>query len=281
MVAERAGDAALLVEIPLAPALGILVKTEEAKTEFLANEDQVVIEFEALVVPRANDELGGGEGAAEIGKFAGEGDGAAGGAEAEEDGVGSAGHLGTLDVVKIDGHAGLRVVHRGGTGDTADAETEIVAGGIAAGGIVETVGGVFDLALDVGGIREHGLEIGRADVGEKFLRERRDHRRGVLEAGVEAAAGGGVGGLIADVFIGADLKRGEFDRGRRGGSECGSGGGCGRSAGFRRRGSGGFGGVDRGGGEEAEEVEKERKRDGETERRAHGSGKINEERVAG
>ena len=39
--------------------------------------------------------------------------------------------------------------------------------------------------------------------------------------------------------------------------------------------------VDRGGGEEAEEGEKERKRAGETERRAHGSEKINEERTGG
>ena len=60
LVAEGAGEAALFVEVPLAPALGVLVEAEETETEFAADEDMVVVELVAKVVPRADDGFGGG-----------------------------------------------------------------------------------------------------------------------------------------------------------------------------------------------------------------------------
>ena len=171
LIAEGAGEAALLVEIPLAPALGVLVEAEETETQFAADEDMVVVELVAKVVPRADDGFGGGGRAAELGKLARERDGAAGGTEAKEDGIGPARHLRALDVVEIDGDGGLRVVDRGRAGDAAHAEAEIVAGGVATGRVVEAVGRVLDLAFDVGGVGEHRLKIGGADVGEKLFGE--------------------------------------------------------------------------------------------------------------
>jgi hypothetical protein len=195
------------------PALVVLVHAHEAQGELPRQQHQVVVALVALVVPRTEHVLQRGARALEAGLLAGERNEPAGRAEAEEDGVGPAGHLGAFDVVEVDRDARLDEVARGAGRRATHAELVIVAVGAAALGVVEAGVGVLRVELDVGGVAEHLLEVGGGDVGEKLRREGGHGGRGVAQAGIEAAAAGGVGGLVAHVLVGHDLERRKLDHG--------------------------------------------------------------------
>ncbi|MDP3071722.1 MAG: hypothetical protein Q8N18_15635 [Opitutaceae bacterium] len=227
LVADGDGPARLIVEVPVAPALVVLVEAEQAHREFLRDDHAVVVGLVALLVPRAEHRLERGAVALEVGLFAGERDEAARLPEAKQDRVGAARDFSALHVVEIDGHARLDEIARGARRRAAHAELVVVAVGAAALGVVEAGVGILDVDLDVGRVREHLLEVGRGDVGEKLGRKRRDRGGRVLEAGVEARAAGRVRGLVAHVVLGANLEGREFHRRggvrrlRRGGGRAG------------------------------------------------------------
>ena len=233
--------AAGVFEIPVAPALAVAAEAHEAEAELLGDQDAIEIEFVALLGPRA--ELGFGDGAIaqEISAFGGEGDEAAGAAEAEEDGVGATGDFDALNVVVVLRGGGFDEVDGVAGSDTADAKIAGGAVGFARGGRIEAGVGILKLALDVGRVGEHFGEVVRCDVGEKLGREDGDGSGGVFERRVEAAAGGGVGGLVADVLLGADFEGGEDGGGIAFGRSGGAGGGRGRweLSGRERRAEGG------------------------------------------
>ena len=202
----------------------MVIENVEAGGEFSGEEREIGVEGGAALAEGAGLELGLGEGGAKLGAFGGVVDDATGGADAEEDGVGAAGIVEALGAVEIGAEAGLEVVAGAVAEDAAGAEVEGIAGGGLGAAVVyaESVA-VVDLA--VVGV-DHGLlEVGRADVGEEFLGEDVDDGGGIFERRVEAAAGEGVGGEVADVAGGGDLEWGEDD----GIVWFGRGGGGGRS----------------------------------------------------
>ena len=216
--------ARLIAEIPVPPALVVLIEAEQAHREFFRDEHAVVVRLVTLLMPAAEHRLERGAIAREVGLLAAQRNEPAGLAETEENGIGPARHLGALDVVEIDRDARLDEVARRPGGGATHAEIEIAAVGAAAGGVVETSVGILDIDFDVGRVREHLLEVGRGNVGQKLGRKRGDGGGRVLEAGVEARSTRGVGGLIPGVVLGADFEGRELDgrgglRGRgRGGS---------------------------------------------------------------
>ena len=190
----------------VAPAALVVVEGVEAGGEFPLHERDVEIEGGAAVVGGAGEKLRLEKRRAELGALGGVVDDAASGADAEEDRVGAAGIVEALGAVEIGAETRLEVVARAVAEDTARAKVEGVSGGDLRDAVVDAQG-VAVVGLAVVGVEQRLLEGGGADVVEEFLREDVDDGGRVFERGVEAGAGEGVGGEVADVAGGGDLER--------------------------------------------------------------------------
>ena len=190
----------------VAPTALVIVEGVEAGGEFPLHERDVEIEGGAAVVGGAGEKLRLEKRRAELGALGGVVDDAASGADAEEDRVGAAGIVEALGAVEIGAETRLEVVARAVAEDTARAKVEGVSGGDLRDAVVDAQG-VAVVGLAVVGVEQRLLEGGGADVVEEFLREDVDDGGRVFERGVEAGAGEGVGGEVADVAGGGDLER--------------------------------------------------------------------------
>ena len=206
---ERAG-AARGGEV-IAPTALVVVEGVEAGGEFSRHEREVEIEGGPALVLGARLERRLGEAGTELGALGGVVDDAAGRADAEEHGVGAARIVEALRAVEIGAEARLEVVAGAVAEDAARAEVEGVAGGGLRDAVVDAQG-VAVVGLTVVGVGHGLLEIGRADIEEEFLGEHVDDRGRVFERGVEAAAGEGTGGDVADVASRVHLEGGKHDR---------------------------------------------------------------------
>ena len=203
---QRTVDAVGFAVGGFAVGLAILVEAGDAEGEALRNNLAVEIEGAADAVVRVEAE-GGAVAVFVLGAF-GHAVGDAGGiADAEEDGVGTAGEGEALDVVSVFVNAVFDEIAAGGADEIAadvvgDAEEGIVARGIAGEAAAEIRGGVGDEIDEVLHVRQREvLHEGRRHVG--------DGRADKLVGRREAGAGQRLTRLVALVFRGGDLERGE------------------------------------------------------------------------
>ena len=165
-------------------------------------------------------------------------DGAGGIAQAEHVGVGSAADLNGIDVDRVQRDASHRLdIAKSdiGGGDAADAvgvdwiDLHVVRhAAIAVRDAVSGPGGIGAGAFRVSGVEEDVVHIAQREILHLRLRNDRDGRREVLDAGIDARAGHRIRGIVAvalrlhferrqpDDFLGALLE---------GGGRIGRGGG--------------------------------------------------------
>ena len=230
---DGAEDAALVLKIKGAPPAVFLVEGGDGDREFVFDDDLVGIDLEALTGPGAEAVTDGGGVAVGLGDFGGLVEEASWRTDAEEDAIGPAGVFETADAIRVRRRDAREVIHADTREESADLDTG--EEGVAADDAVLLGRRALRIGVHLGvhGELEEMGDVRDREVVEKLLRENGDRAGGVAELRVEAAAGEGVFGGVAEVVMGGDGERAELDDVRGGvGLWCGGGRG---SLGDQRR----------------------------------------------